>query len=118
MLRYPLFALAFLSNFFVMAFWCVASFSLVIRQPHPNVWPYLLWGYAMATVPWVSMAKLEKNEGAIMWVSATQFGAVAIMGSVLLGDGYQSDFGMGVFFVPAALLGMGLSYLMHRVARS
>jgi hypothetical protein len=43
------------------------------------------------------------HKGTVMWLSASQFGALAIIASVFVGEGYQSPFGMIVFFVPVDL---------------
>lgn len=116
-IRYSLFALGFVFNFAVMVGWAISTFTFSIDRPQNNIWPYLLWGYSIATVPWVSMARGDNSEGTVMWISASQFGALAVIISVLIGNGYQSDEVMRSYFVTAALLGLGLSYLMHWSAR-
>jgi hypothetical protein len=104
-------------NFLVLTFWSVWIFSYFANRPHGNVWPYILWAYAATTMGWVHMTlderKSDPNTTAIMWVLAVQFGAIGLMASILVGNGYQSEFGMILFFVPAALFGAALFTLMQ-----
>lgn len=116
-LGYPFLAAAGLINFAIVTAATVIVFSIAVNaRSHEIVWPYLLWSYAVATTPWTSMAQREiandPNSSAIMWVFAIQFGAVSTALSVLVGNGYQSDFGMVMFFIPIALIGLLIGFLM------
>jgi hypothetical protein len=113
--RYPLVAIASVFNFVAITAWTVFIFSAFRSHTHDNIWPYLLWSYAIVTIPWVRMGSDEiDQQGTIMWISGVQFGAIAVMGSVLVGQGSQTPFGMIIFFVPIALFAMGMAVFMHR----
>lgn len=107
---YPLIALVAIYNFIVLCTWCVGFFYYCELRTHGPFWPFVLWAYALATIPWVSTyteeAKSGDAEGSLGWVAAAEFGSAAIVASVILGRGFQTLFGMVVFFVPVALLGM------------
>jgi len=111
------FGLALLVNIAVVTGWTVVIFDLIVNRPHGNVWPYILWAYAAVTIPWVNIATEEKGldpkTKAFIWIAAVQFGSIAVMGSILLGDGYQSPFGMTIFFLPIAILGALLGGFME-----
>lgn len=115
-IRWPIVLVAFLFYLTVMTIWAVTIFNFAINRPHGNAWPYILWAYAVSTVPWTQMAQGETNTGTFMLVAATQFGALAVMAAVLIGDGNQSVFGMELFFVFGALFGMAVNFMVHRSA--
>jgi hypothetical protein len=113
----PFYITAGLLNFAITVVATVIVFDTAINlHAHGNVWPYLLWSYAVATTPWMYMAQREvradPKSGAVMWVSAVQFGAVGVAASVLVGNGDQSVFGMAIFFVPIALIGLLIGYVV------
>jgi hypothetical protein len=119
----PFLAAGFIFTFVVITAWCVGISYVITERPHTNVWPYILWAYAVATAPLTTMARGELTDnpaagGTLMWLSAVQFGALGILVSVLVGNGYQTPFGMAVFFIPAALLGMAISGLVSFAAKN
>jgi hypothetical protein len=81
-----------------------------------------LWAYALATIPWVSTyaeeAKTGDAEGSLGWVAAAEFGSLAIMISVIVGYGFQTPFGMLVFFVPVAIFGMAITAFVSHYKRT
>jgi hypothetical protein len=121
LLSYPFYFGAGLYNFTVMTAWCVLIFAFFISRPHVASWPYILWAYALATSAWAAMAegeiKTDPTSNAMMWVSGVQFGSLALMISVLIGSGDQTGFGMLVFFIPAALIGMMIGAFLSKQRR-
>jgi len=81
-----------------------------------------LWAYALATIPWVSMYTAEAEsgdaEGSLAWVAAAEFGSLALIISVIVGYGFQTLFGMVVFFVPVALFGLGMTAFVSHSKRT
>ncbi len=119
---YPLFVVVALYNFFVLCAWCVGLFYFCELKVHGPYWPFILWAYALATIPWVSMyteeAKMGDAEGSLAWVAGAEFGSLAIIVSVVVGYGFQTLFGMVVFFVPVALFGMGVTAFVSHYKRT
>ena len=119
MASYPLIAVVAIYNFTVLCAWCVGFFYYCELKAHGPYWPFILWGYALATIPWVSTyteeAKSGDADGSLGWVAAAEFGSLAIIISVVVGYGFQTPFGMLVFFVPVALLSMTIiGFLSHQ----
>lgn len=119
---YPLLALVGIYNFVILCVWCVGIFYFCELRTHGPYWPFVLWAYALATIPWVSMyteeAKSGDAEGSLAWVAGAQFGSLAIIISVVVGWGFQTLFGMIVFFVPAAFFGMGMTAFVSHYKRT
>lgn len=119
---YPLLALVATYNFVVLCAWCVGFFLFCELRTHGSYWPFILWAYALATIPWVSTyaeeAKTGDAEGSLGWVAAAEFGSLAIMISVMVGHGFQTPFGMLVFFVPVAILAMAMTAFVSHYKRT
>ncbi len=107
-------------NFLIELVWCVGIFAFSIDRPHSNVWPYLLWAYAVAVTSWQTLAqkelKLDPKSAAIVLVAGAQFGSLAMVVSALMGQHYQIVFGLTAFFAPAALVGMVLAGIMYTIS--
>lgn len=113
----PFFWLAHLFNFAVVVAGTIFIFeSIMSTRTHLIVWPYLLWAYAVSTTPWASLAQKEisadPSSMTLAWVSAVQFGAVAVACSLVVGNGIQSEFGMALFCVPASVMGLVLGFAL------
>jgi hypothetical protein len=116
-LTWLFFGLALTVDVAVLTIWTVWIFDFAVNRPHENVWPYMLWGYAAVNIPWVQIASEEKATDPKMqtfsWFAAVQFGSLAVMGSVLFGEGYRTRFDMALFFLPVAVLGALLAICME-----
>ncbi len=59
---YILSALANFWDYLVMTVWCVGSFIYIVNYTNSgSIWPYLLLGYCVATVPWTYIASHEDS---------------------------------------------------------
>ncbi len=114
-LVYPFLFLGGLFTFYILANWCVLVFDMLVNRDHGTVWPYALWAYAVATTPWTSMLQRDVRRNprsrGLIWLSASQLGAFGILISVFVGNGFQPEGGMSLFFTPFALLGMLMGYV-------
>lgn len=95
-------------TFTVISVWCVGVFAALQLVSADDVIPRVLWAYAVATAPWMYMAQKEMQSDpgshAPMAAFFTQLGCLSIIISVFLGNGYQTIFGMALFFVPFMLV--------------
>jgi len=91
----------------VMIAWCVAAFVIIGSYAHHTLYPYLLWGYAVATGPWVVAAAQEgqRGEESLGWVLAlfACIGTIAMMGVVLLTIAPTAFNLLLAFLIPAVI---------------
>ena len=117
-LQYPALAISFLWSLVVVTTLSIVIFFNVLRPHEGNVWPYILWAYAIATTPWVSAGREELREtGTIMWVSAAQFGSMGLMYFVLSTRAPYNAPPMLWYFLPPALAGMAMAIFLRQNRR-
>jgi hypothetical protein len=107
-MRYPLFAISFVLNLIVICLMVIASFNYYVGEAHGTVWPYALWAYAVATIPWVQFARGENNTGTVTWLAAVQIGALGVFVSIVTGVAHSLP-DMAIFFLPSSLIGMAVT---------
>jgi hypothetical protein len=94
-------------TFAVISVWCVGIFAALQLGSADDLVPRILWAYGAATGPWIFMAQKEMQSDsgshAPMAVFFTQLGCLSIIISIFVGSGYQTIFGMALFFVPFML---------------
>lgn len=108
----PLLILSSFWTYVVLTVWCVGSFVILLNNFEGDLIPRMLWAYAVATGPWTFMAQKEaatdRDSQAPMTAFFAQVGCLSIMLSIWIGNGYQSAFGMALFFVP--LMGLAIAF--------
>lgn len=108
----PLLILSSFWTYVVLTVWCVGTFVILLNNFEGDLIPRMLWAYAVATGPWTFMAQKEaasdRDSQAPTTAFFAQVGCLSIMLSIWIGSGYQSAFGMALFFVP--LMGLAIAF--------
>jgi hypothetical protein len=94
----------------VLAAACVVVFFFVTANPDwRSLWPYLLWGHAVALAPWAYLANKDEqagNQNAQVPLFFAGLGLLSMMIGVLMNGGPLTAPELALWFAPFFVLGV------------